>query len=163
MKRLFVLAWLLALLTTSLFAQDKKKMTQDEAVKFAKYLVDNKRLFLHNPAEKLYYTLETAGFPIRHMSTTTAGPWGEERTKGVIFYDVSSSDIDTYNPPVLILEVKLEMDLNNYDFWHNTPDEKWMEYIMEKTKHYVVNDIRYEVSKIYPEDSPAVKKIYKSH
>ena len=161
MKRLMMIVWLLALVSTNLFAQKRKTLSYVETVAYAKYLVENKRLFLREPAEKLFYNLETAGFPIKHMSTVSAGLWGEERTRGVIFYDYSSSDIDSQNPTVVILEVKLDMDFNEHDFWRSLPDEGWMECIMEKTKHYLVNDIICKVTKIYPEDSPVVKEMYK--
>ena len=62
---------------------------------------------------------------------------------------------------MVILEVKLDMDFNDHDFWRSLPDEGWMECIMEKTKHYLVNDIICKVTKIYPEDSPVVKEMYK--
>jgi hypothetical protein len=161
MKRLMMIVWLLALVSTNLFAQKRKTLSYVETVAYAKYLVENKRLFLREPAEKLFYNLETAGFPIEHMSTVSAGPWGEERTRGVIFYNYPSSVIDSDNPTVVILEVKLDMDFNEHDFWRSLPDEGWMECIMEKTKHYLVNDIICKVTKIYPEDSPLVKEMYK--
>ena len=161
MKRLMMIVWLLTLVSANLFAQKKETLSHEETVAYAKYLVENKQLFLREPAEKLFYNLETAGFPIEHMSTVSAGPWGEERTRGVIFYNYPSSIIDSDNPTVVILEVKLDMDFNEHDFWRSLPDEGWMECIMEKTKHYLVNDIICKVTKIYPEDSPLVKEMYK--
>lgn len=161
MKRLMMIVWLLALVSTNLFAQGKKTLLHEKAIKYAKNLVENKQAYLHEPADKLFHYLETAGFPIEHMSTVSAGPWGEERTRGVIFYNYPSSVIDSDNPTVVILEVKLDMDFNEHDFWRSLPDEGWMECIMEKTKHYLVNDIICKVTKIYPEDSPVVKEMYK--
>ena len=91
MKRLLMIVWLLALVSTNLFAQGKKTLLHEKAIKYAKNLVENKQAYLHEPADKLFHYLETAGFPIKHMSTVCAGLWGEERTRGVIFYDYSFS------------------------------------------------------------------------
>ena len=54
MKRLMMIVWLLALVSTNLFAQKRKTLSYVETVAYAKYLVENKRLVLREPAEKLF-------------------------------------------------------------------------------------------------------------
>lgn len=54
MKRLMMIAWLLTLVSANLFAQKKETLSHEETVAYAKYLVENKRLFLREPAEKLF-------------------------------------------------------------------------------------------------------------
>jgi len=152
MKRILSIMWLLGFLSFNLFAQ-KEKNEQNAALEIAKYLVEERRVFYGKSAGFLYKELKRRKFPIKHMSTMSSGLWGAERARGVVFYNYSSTEIDTFNPNVVILEIRLDMNVDDHEFWQsisNTDD--WMERILEKTKGYGVDEIEYRVKRIYPNE-----------
>ncbi|KGI60138.1 hypothetical protein [Prevotella sp. S7 MS 2] len=106
--------------------------TELEKENFLKRLVKDKKMLIGRPASMAYETLKQGGFPIKHMSTSTVGPWsqpdGIEYMTGVIFFDKTVKEIEATNTAFLVT-IKLGLWVNDVDFWKSLPDENWMEYI----------------------------------
>ena len=153
MKRLISIMWLLGFLSFNLFAQ-KEKSEQNAALEIAKYLVGERRVFYGKPAEFLYKELKRRKFPIKHMSTMSSGALGSRTCKGEWYSTIILQQKSiTLNPNVVILEIRLDMNVDDHEFWQsisNTDD--WMEQILEKTKGYGVDEIEYRVKRIYPNE-----------
>uniref|UniRef100_A0AB33JHH8 DUF4943 domain-containing protein n=1 Tax=Prevotella sp. GTC17260 TaxID=3236796 RepID=A0AB33JHH8_9BACT len=120
--------------------------TDQEKENYLKQLVKNKRNLIGQPASEVYKALKADGFPIRHMSTSTVGPWsqpdGIEYMTGVICFDKTIKEIEATNIAFLVT-IELGLWVNDVDFWQNLPKHNWMEYIQKRTGNDIIQDISY--------------------